>query len=74
MQAKIKITAEDRTSILLDLLNTLNKIKVKATEAKTKTRNTIVCTFTVEISNPDILEKIVEQLTQVNGVKKIERI
>ncbi|MDO8427745.1 MAG: HD domain-containing protein [Candidatus Diapherotrites archaeon] len=74
MQVKIKITAEDRTSILLDLLNALNKVKVKATEAQSKTRNTIICTFTIEISNPEILESIAQQLTQVNGVKKVERI
>lgn len=75
-QADIQVYALDRYGLLSDITGILsdNKVPVKAVNAKTGRDNRAVINMTVEINTRDDLEKIMNRLKGLNGVRDVFRI
>ncbi len=73
---KLRVNAFDRPGLLTDLLNNIakNKAAIISTEARVSKNNAAVCTFNLEISNSQQLEKILEKLRKTDSVNEVLRI
>ncbi|MDI6600739.1 MAG: bifunctional (p)ppGpp synthetase/guanosine-3',5'-bis(diphosphate) 3'-pyrophosphohydrolase [Thermoanaerobacteraceae bacterium] len=75
-QADIQVYAVDRYGLPSEITGVLsdNKVPVKAVNAKTGRDNRAVINMTVEINTKDELEKIMNRLKGLNGVRDVFRI
>ncbi|HIH16208.1 MAG TPA: bifunctional (p)ppGpp synthetase/guanosine-3',5'-bis(diphosphate) 3'-pyrophosphohydrolase [Candidatus Diapherotrites archaeon] len=70
---ELKVFAADRPSLLVDLLNVISgeKANVKAANTKTSSKGTALSVFVMEHTDMARLEKIVEGLKRIRGVKEV---
>ncbi len=69
----IKVSALDRSGLLVDILNTivLTELKVESTNAKVVGKNVTECNFLIKVDTLDNLENLVKKIEKVKGVRKI---
>ncbi len=74
-KADITIMANDRTSLLLDVTNSIAELKVpiKAVNARTTREQITVINLTLEITNTEQLEKIIKKLRKIDSVFDVTR-
>lgn len=74
-KADITIMANDRTSLLLDLTNSITELKIpiKALNARTTKEQITVINLTLEITNTEQLEKIIKRLRKLDSVFDVTR-
>jgi GTP pyrophosphokinase len=74
-KADITLMANDRTSLLLDVTNSIAeaKIPIKAVNARTTRDLITVINLTLEITNTEQLEKIIKKLKKVDSVFDVTR-
>jgi guanosine-3',5'-bis(diphosphate) 3'-pyrophosphohydrolase len=74
-KADITLMANDRTSLLLDVTNSIAeaKIPIKAVNARTTRDQITVINLTLEITNTEQLEKIIKKLRKVDSVFDVTR-
>lgn len=71
----ITITAHDRTALVLEVANIFAdaKISLKALNARTTKDNRAIISITLQISNTEQLEKIINKLQKIKGIIEINR-
>lgn len=74
-QTKLSIKAYDRTQLLLELTNVIGDLRVplKAINARTSKDKIAIMNITVEITDTDQLEKIINRIRRIQGVFEINR-
>ena len=74
-KADITIMANDRTSLLLDVTNSIAELKIpiKAVNARTTREQITVINLTLEITDTEQLEKIIKKLRKVDSVFDVTR-
>ncbi len=74
-KADITIMANDRTSLLLDVTNSIAELKIpiKALNARTTKEQITVINLTLEITNTEQLEKIIKKLKKIDSVFDVTR-
>ncbi len=74
-KADLTIMANDRTSLLLDVTNSIAeaKIPIKAINARTTREQITVINMTLEITNTEQLDKIIKKLKKVDSVFEVTR-
>jgi GTP pyrophosphokinase len=73
--ADITVLANDRTSLLVDITNTISeaKIPLKAVNARTTKDQLAIMNLTVEINDTEQLEKIIKNLRKIDSVFEVTR-
>lgn len=73
--SNLKIVANDRNGMLIDIANIIgeDKIPVKGMNARTTRDGLAIVEVTLEITNVDQLEKIINKLGSVSGVIDVSR-
>lgn len=74
-QAELTIKAHDRTQLLMEITNVIGdaRIPLKAINARTTKKNVAMMNLTVEITDTDQLEKIINRIKRVPDVFEITR-
>lgn len=74
-KADITIMSNDRTSLLLDVTNSIAELKIpiKAINARTTREQITVINLTLEITNTEQLEKIIKKLKKIDSVFEVTR-
>lgn len=74
-KADITIMANDRTSLLLDVTNSIAELKIpiKAVNARTTREQITLINLTLEITNTEQLEKIIKKLRKIDSVFDVTR-
>ena len=74
-KADITIMANDRTSLLLDVTNSIAELKVpiKAVNARTTRDQITLINLTLEITDTEQLEKIIKKLRKIDSVFEVTR-
>ncbi|OPX43497.1 GTP pyrophosphokinase [Ruminiclostridium hungatei] len=74
-KADITIMANDRTSLLLDVTNSIAELKIpiKAVNARTTREQITLINLTLEITNTEQLEKIIKKLKKIDSVFDVTR-
>jgi len=74
-KADITIMANDRTSLLLDVTNSITELKIpiRALNARTTKEQITVINLTLEITNTEQLEKISKKLKKIDSVFDVTR-
>ncbi|WP_110462116.1 RelA/SpoT family protein [Ruminiclostridium sufflavum] len=74
-KADITVMAHDRTSLLLDVTNSIAELKIpiKALNARTTKEQVTVINLTLEITNTEQLEKIIKKLRKIDSVFDVTR-
>lgn len=74
-KADITLMANDRTSLLLDVTNSIAELKVpiKAVNARTTREQITLINLTLEITNTEQLEKIIKRLKKIDSVFDVTR-
>ncbi len=73
--SNLKIVANDRTGIILDVTNIIGdlKIPIKGFNARTTKDNIAILEISIEINNTEQLEKIIHKISAVGGVIEVTR-
>ena len=73
--SNLKIVSHDRNGMLVDITNVIAdaKISLKGMNARTTRDNLGIIELTLEITNVDQLEKIINKLSLINGVIDVSR-
>jgi len=76
LPARIKVYAEDRKGLLAAITSSISNHGVNITKAQVKTTKTggAINLFELEISNTEQLEKLLNSLRKIKGVRKVERV
>lgn len=76
LPARIKVYAEDRKGLLAAITSSISNHGVNITKAQVKTTKTggAINLFELEISNTEQLEKLLNALRKIKGVRRVERI
>ncbi len=74
-KADITVMAHDRSSLLLDVTNSVTELKIpiKALNARTTKEQVTIINLTLEISNTEQLEKIIKKLRKIDSVFDVTR-
>ena len=74
-KSDITVTANDRTSLLMEITNVIveAKIPLKAMNARTTKEQTAIIGLTLEINDTEQLDKIIKKLKRVEGVFEVTR-
>ncbi|HOJ10698.1 MAG TPA: bifunctional (p)ppGpp synthetase/guanosine-3',5'-bis(diphosphate) 3'-pyrophosphohydrolase [Clostridiales bacterium] len=74
-KADINLMANDRSSLLMDITNTISdaKIPLKGINARTTRDQTAIMTLTLEITDTEQLNKILRKLRKIEGVFEVTR-
>ncbi|MBP7176986.1 MAG: bifunctional (p)ppGpp synthetase/guanosine-3',5'-bis(diphosphate) 3'-pyrophosphohydrolase [Thermoclostridium sp.] len=74
-QAELSIRAHDRTQILMEITNVIGdaRIPLKAINARTTKENVVMMNLTVEITDTEQLERIINRIRRVPDVFDITR-
>lgn len=74
-KADITVMANDRTSLLLDVTNSVTELKIpiKALNARTTKEQITIINLTLEITNTEQLEKIIKKLRKIDSVLDVTR-
>ncbi|QNU65577.1 bifunctional (p)ppGpp synthetase/guanosine-3',5'-bis(diphosphate) 3'-pyrophosphohydrolase [Ruminiclostridium herbifermentans] len=71
----ITVMAHDRSSLLLDVTNSVTELKIpiKALNARTTKEQVTIINLTLEISNTEQLEKIIKKIQKIDSVFDVTR-
>lgn len=71
----IKIISDNRPGILPEILNAITAFNstINETNAKLLPNNTMTSTINIKAKNLQSLEKLLERLAKIKGVKRAER-
>jgi GTP pyrophosphokinase len=74
-KADITVMAHDRSSLLLDVTNSVTELKIpiKALNARTTKEQVTIINLTLEITNTEQLEKIIKKLRKIDSVFDVTR-
>lgn len=74
-KADITVMAHDRTSLLLDVTNSIAELKIpiKALNARTTKEQETIINLTLEIINTEQLDKIIKKLRKIDSVFDVTR-
>ena len=74
-QAELMIKAHDRTQILMEITNVIGdaRIPLRAINARTTKDNVAIMNLTVEITDTEQLERIINRIRRVSDVFEITR-
>ncbi len=73
--SNLKIVANDRTGVILDITNILATLKVslKAINARATKDNIAIVEISLEVSDTEQLEKVINKLSAISGVIEVTR-
>lgn len=74
-KADITVMAHDRSSLLLDVTNSVTELKIpiKALNARTTKEQATIINLTLEITNTEQLEKIIKKMRKIDSVFDVTR-
>jgi GTP pyrophosphokinase len=74
-KAEVTVLANDRTSLLMELTNTIAeaKIPLKAINARTSKDQIAMINLTLEITDTDQLEKMIKRIRKIDSVFEVTR-
>ena len=72
----IRLWVKDRVGILGEVASTLAKLNANILQAITKSLQTgeAVMEFLVELTNSDHLNRVIQELKQLDGIEKVSRV